>query len=61
MCKCGRENCSGAYLLHPKELFEIPRIKQKELELNPNAKFDLIISPSSGEVFTRFYELHVFL
>lgn len=60
MCKiCGNDKCSGKYLLHPKELKEIPKIKEKELAENPNRTFLLIDSPSSGEIFTRFKELHV--
>lgn len=60
MCKiCGNDKCSGKYLLHPKELKEIPKIKEKELEQNPNRTFILVDSPSSGEIFTRFKELHV--
>lgn len=59
--KCGHENCTGFYLLHPKELSDIPNIKQKELKENNNMKFDLIDSPSSGEVYTKFKELHCYL
>lgn len=60
MCKiCRNDNCIGKYLLHPKELCEIPKIKQKELEENPNRTFIMVDSPSSGEVFTKFKELHV--
>ncbi len=60
MCKiCCNDKCSGKYLLHPKELKEIPKIKEKELEQNPNRTFILVDSPSSGEIFTRFKELHV--
>lgn len=60
MCKiCGNDKCSGKYLLHPKELKEIPKIKEKELEQNPNRTFILVDSPGSGEIFTRFKELHV--
>lgn len=60
MCKiCGNDKCIGKYLLHPKELREIPKIKEKELIQNPNKTFILVDSPSSGEMFTRFKELHV--
>lgn len=60
MCRiCKNDKCSGKYLLHPKELHMIPRIKKKELSENPNRAFILIDSPSSGEIFTKFKELHV--
>lgn len=60
MCKkCGDDRCSGSYLLHSKELRDRWGIMAKELYVNPRRKFVLIDSPSSGEVFTRFYELHV--
>lgn len=51
--------CSGKYLLHPKELYKISEIKAKELTENPNRTFILIDSPGSGEIFTKFKELHV--
>lgn len=60
MCqKCKDDRCSGMYLFHPKELKDRYNIMRKELLENKNRKFILIISPSSGEIFTRFYELHV--
>ena len=60
MCKkCGDDRCSGMYLLHSKELSNRFGIIKKELTENSNRKFILINSPSSGEIFTRFYELHV--
>lgn len=60
MCKiCGNDKCCGKYLLHPKELNMIHQIKEKELYENPNRTFILIDSPSSGEIFTKFKELHV--
>ena len=60
MCtKCKDDRCSGMYLLHSKELSNRFKIIKKELKENPNRKFILINSPSSGEVFTKFYELHV--
>ena len=60
MCtKCKDDRCSGMYLLHSKELSDRFKIIKKELKENPNRKFILINSPSSGEVFTKFYELHV--
>lgn len=60
MCKrCGRENCTGYYLLHPAEMIHIPEIEAKEREKNQKCRFDLTESPSSGEIFTKFHELHV--
>ena len=60
MCtKCKDDRCSGMYLLHSKELSDRYRIMKKELAESANRKFILINSPSSGEIFTRFYELHV--
>ena len=60
MCNvCKNYKCSGKYLLHPKELFRIPEIKEKELAENPKRTFVLLDSPSSGEIFTKFKELHV--
>ena len=59
MCKCGRANCTGYYLLHPKEMSKVSKLKEKELSLNNRCTFDLRVSPSSGEIFTTFYELHV--
>lgn len=60
MCtKCKDDRCGGMYLLHSKELSDRYRIMKKELAESANRKFILINSPSSGEIFTRFYELHV--
>lgn len=60
MCKvCGKDGCIGKYLLHSKELHEIPSLKAKELLKDPNTTFELVDSPSSGEVFNKFKELHV--
>lgn len=60
MCtKCKDDRCSGMYLLHSKELSDRYRIMKKELAESANRKFILINSPSSGEIFTKFYELHV--
>ena len=60
-CKCGRKGCKGFYLLHPKEIQEgaIQRITNQELKECSNIRFSLDPSPSSGEVFLIFYELHV--
>lgn len=60
MCtKCKDERCSGMYLLHSKELSDRYEIIKKELAENKNKRFILINSPSSGEIFNKFYELHV--
>ena len=60
MCAvCRDDRCSGRYLLHPKELSDRCSIIRKELLENKNKKFILVKSPSSGEMFTQFYELHV--
>lgn len=60
MCmKCGNDNCIGSYLLHPVEVKEVPRLKEKELKEDPDTTFLLIDSPSSGEMFVKFKELHV--
>lgn len=60
MCtKCKDDRCGGMYLLHYKELKDRYKIMRKELLENKNRKFILIVSTSSGELFTKFYELHV--
>jgi hypothetical protein len=59
ICKCGNEKCTGFYLLHPKEMCKIPELKKKELEEDSKCTFNLMVSPSSGEIFTVFHELHV--
>lgn len=60
MCtKCKDDRCIGMYLLHPKELNDRFKLMKKELTENENRKFILIVSPSSGELFTEFFELHV--
>lgn len=60
MCKiCGNDKCIGKYLLYPMELCKIPQIKEKELAENPNRTFIFLDSPCSGEIFTKFTELHV--
>ena len=60
MCKnCKNDNCIGFYLLHPAEFHKIDSLKDKHLKEHPSSEFELIVSPSSGETFTRFKELHV--
>lgn len=59
-CKiCGSDRCIGKYLLHPKEMIFISRIKSAELKVCKERTFHLVDSPSSGELFTTFKELHV--
>lgn len=60
-CKCGRKECTGYYLLHPKEMDKIFKIKKDEVEAHKNCRVDFVLdnSPSSGEINTRFKELHV--
>lgn len=61
MCKiCGDDRCIWKYLLHPKEVkLFVPRIEEAELKACGERTFKLVTSPSSGEIFTRFKELHV--
>jgi len=55
-CKiCKEKNCIGYYLLHPSELHKIDNLKDRHI----GANFKLITSPSSGEYYVRFKELHV--
>lgn len=60
MCSiCKNDRCIGKYLLHPKEMIFIPKIKEEELKANSGRRFILVDSPSSGEIYTKFKELHV--
>lgn len=59
ICKCGNEKCLGFLLLHEKELEEIEQRKDSIRKEQGHVKFNLVRSPSSGEIFTKFYELHV--
>ena len=59
ICKCGSKNCLGFLLLHEKELDDLDLIKDIQRKQHGNLDFDLLVSPSSGELFTKFYELHV--
>lgn len=60
MCNiCNNDRCIGKYLLHPKERVLIPLIRKEELKVNSERSFILLNSPSSGEIFTKFKELHV--
>ena len=60
--RCGNDNCFGYVLLHPKEcgVVNIARIKANaKVDHGQDIKFNMIDSPSSGEVFTKFKELHM--
>ncbi|OSA95704.1 UNVERIFIED_ORG: hypothetical protein B2H93_04600 [Clostridium botulinum] len=59
ICKCGNEKCLGFLLLHEKELEEIEQRKDSIRKKYGQVEFNLKRSPSSGEIFTKFYELHV--
>lgn len=59
VCKCGNKDCLGFILLHPHELNKLDMIKASVKKEKGDVEFDLKISPSSGEIFTTFYELHV--
>lgn len=61
ICKCGDKSCLGFVLLHEKELSDLEKITESIRKDKPLATFDLRRSPSSGEIFTKFYELHVLL
>lgn len=56
---CGNDRCMGKYLLHPKEMIFVPRIKEENLKINKKRDFKIVNSPSSGEIFTTFKEVHV--
>lgn len=59
ICKCGNTKCKGYYLLHSKDLNSFSDLKQKELNIDPECTFETLTSPSSGEIFNTFKELHV--
>ena len=63
--KCDSYNCTGFYLLHPKELTEVKTLTDAELEKNPEATFKLIRSTNKDGGFdgcsTKFMELHVII
>lgn len=60
LCKCGNPKCTGFYLLHEKELADLEKKKEEFRKTEPTpVTFELVRSPSSGEIFTKFYELHV--
>ncbi|MEK3917260.1 hypothetical protein [Paenibacillus sp. FSL H7-0331] len=51
-------NWLGFVLLNERELHKVDDIKGKTLAEYGDVSFELLDSPSSGEIFTRFYELH---
>ena len=53
------KKCLGFILLHEKELKEIEKIKDSISKEHGQVQFKLDRSPSSGEMFVKFYELHV--
>lgn len=55
MCKKCERECIGMYLLHPVEMHKVELLKKR----HPDSDFVLIVSPSNGEMFIRFKELHV--
>lgn len=55
-CKCGNSKCTGFYLLHSRELRDVPELKANELLQNPGCTFELL---DNGDPFAKFYELHV--
>ena len=60
--RCGNERCFGYVLLHRTECNgkNIERIKANAIEDHgEDIEFEMIESPSSGEVFNKFYELHM--
>jgi hypothetical protein len=59
ICKCGNKECLGFILLHEKELKELEKIKDTMHKEHGKVEFNLKRSPSSGEMYTKFYELHV--
>ena len=60
MCSvCKNDRCIGKYLLHPKEMICVPRIKSEELKANPERSFIMVDSPYSEEIVTKFKELNV--
>lgn len=58
-CGCKNEKCIGFRLLHEVEVSRIEEIKEEIISKHGDVEFDLKTSRSSGEIFTKFYELHV--
>lgn len=59
ICVCGDQTCIGYSLLHSQELSNLDNIKGELLKEHGDVNFRLKDSPSSGEIFTEFYELHM--
>jgi len=59
ICKCGDKDCLGWVLLHEKETKNMNNIKKFIIDRYGDVEFKLKDSLSSGEIFTKFYELHV--
>jgi hypothetical protein len=58
--RCKKPGCIGYVLFHPKELPQLEQVKKDLTEKYGEVRFDLVDSPSSGEIFTKFKELHLF-
>lgn len=52
-------NWIGYVLLHEKELHKVEAIKEQTIQEHGDVSFELLRSPSSGEIFMRFFELHI--
>ena len=50
----------GHKLLHEKELSILETLKAEIRKVHGDVEFELKESPSSGEVFTKFYELEIY-
>ena len=61
ICKCGDINCLGSVLIIDKELLDLSDFKEELYNKYGKDKVNIELkkSPSSGEIFTKFYELHV--
>ena len=55
----GMKSVLDFYFLHEKELEKIEQIKEIMCKEHGHVNFNLEKSPSSGEMFAKFYELHV--
>jgi len=55
-CKnCKNTKCVGFYLLHTSEMYKLHDLKSRHSDCD----VIMIDSPSSGEIYTRFKELHI--
>lgn len=50
----------GYEVIHGKAMINLERIKKLAIEIHGELTFEVKESPSSGEIFTKFYELHMF-